>query len=371
MQYRQYGKDGPEVSTLGFGVMRLPPRRQSDGHGVNLTKSRALLRQAMENGVNFFDSHHGYHGGLSEVAIGRALKGWKGQRMYIQTKAAIYSGHPLDHYKKLLEEALEKLGVNTIDYLLSHSMDMKPFKKRGRVFFRLTDWALKRGYIARRGFSSHESPENVKAFIDTGEFSAMVLSYNWLNPKMAETIAYGADQGMGVCIMNPVGGGSLALNTPQVLRLLPGAKSGAELALRYVLATPGVTLTLSGMSTPAQVTENTIIASRKTVMTDKQWRALNHRLRKVERQAALFCTGCGYCMPCPHGVDIPGNFRLMNQARIFGMVEAGKKAFGWMVRDQRGDRSALACRKCGKCLPKCPTNIPIIEQLETASQVLA
>jgi len=371
MQYRKYGKGGPEVSALGFGVMRLPARRKGEWGSVNFTQSLAVMRRAMQAGVNFFDSHHGYHEGLSEVAIGRALKGWKGQRIYVQTKTPFYNVKPLGHFKKLIEEALEKMGVNCIDYLLFHSLRMETFKKRGRQFFKLTDWAMKRGYIRHRGFSSHDTPENVRALIDTGEFSAMVVSYNWLNPTMAETIAHGARKGMGVAVMNPVGGGSLAANTPEVLRLLSGARSAAEIAFRYVLSTPGVSMALSGMNTVEQVDENVAIADRKTAMTALQRKRMLKRLESIHKRGMLICTACGYCMPCPHGVDIPGNFMLLNRARLLGLRDFAKQGFRALVHHRDGDKSALACKKCGKCLPKCPNNVPIIEQLAETADMLA
>jgi len=371
MQYRKYGKGGPEVSALGFGVMRLPARRKGEWGSVNFTQSLAVMRRAMQAGVNFFDSHHGYHEGLSEVAIGRALKGWKGQRIYVQTKTPFYNVKPLGHFKKLIEEALEKMGVNCIDYLLFHSLEMKTFKKRGRQFFKLTDWAMKRGYIHRRGFSTHDTPEHVKEFIDTGEFSAMVVSYNWLNPTMAETIAYGARRGMGVAVMNPVGGGGLAVNTPEVLRLLRGAASAAEIGFRFVLSTPGVSVALSGMNTIEQVDENVAVAGRKTAMTPLQRKRMLERLKDIQQRGKLVCAACGYCMPCPHGVDIPGNFRLLNQARLLGLEDFARRQFSWLTRHKDGDKSALACKKCGKCLSKCPNNVPIIEQLTEAAELLA
>ncbi len=370
MQYRKYGKQGPEISVLGFGAMRLPLRKRNDRSRVNFSRSVEVMRKALEAGVNLIDSHHQYHYGFSEVAIGRALKGWKGHRVYIQTKAPFYRERPLDYFKKLLEEALQKTGTNSIDYLLFHSMEMNTFKKHGRKFFRLTDWAIKKGLVRFRGFSSHDTPDHVKAFVDTKEFSSMLVSFNFMNREMEDTIAYAADQGMGVSVMNPVGGGTLSARTRYILRLLPGARSSAEAALRYVLSTPGVTAALSGMNTLEQVEENTRIASRKTVMTEKQRAAMVKRLETIRRESMLFCTSCGYCMPCPHGVDIPQNFLLLNQARFFGLVEASRARYR-RLRDHRdGNKSALVCRRCESCLPKCPNNVPIIDQLAMTAEML-
>ena len=372
VQYRKYGADGPEVSTLTFGAMRLPPRRQGERWGkVSLAKAAALIRRAMDAGVNLIDSHHFYHGGDSERAIGRALKGWKGQRVYVQTKTPFYQPQKLGYFQRLIEEALEKTGLNCIDYLLHHSMGMDTFKKKGRQYFKLTDWAMKRGYVQRRGFSSHDTPEHVKAFVDTGEFSAMVVSYNWLNPAIADTIAYAAGKGMGVAVMNPVGGGSLAADTREILRLVRGAKTGAEVALRYVLATPGVTTAMSGMSTPEQVDENVAVAGRGTHLTDKQRKQFRRRLDSIRRRGVLICAACGYCMPCSHGVDIPGNFTLLNRAKLLGLRAFAAGRFANMRRNKDGDKSALACKRCGQCLSKCPNDVPIIEQLAEAAELLA
>jgi len=363
MQYARYGKEGPRISRLGFGVMRLPCRPKDSWGKVNVAASVRLLRAAMEAGVNFFDSHHNYHEGGSELAIGRALKGWKGQPIVVQTKTPWYKDKPRAYFEKLLYEALEKLGVNCIDYLLHHSMDMEMFRNKGRQFIRFTDWAMNRGLIRHRGFSSHDKPQNIKKFVDTGEFAVMVVSFNWMNPQVKEAIAYAAEHGMGVTIMNPIAGGMLATDTPQVMRLLPGARSAAEVALRYVLATPGVTCALSGMNAPDQLAENTAIAARRAPMTALQRRRMQQRLDRIEKTSRELCAGCGYCMPCRHGVDIPSNMRALNQLRLFGQIEWARSRYGRLRKHKEGNRSAEACRQCGRCEPKCPIHVPIIQRL--------
>ena len=371
MQYRQYGAAGPMISRLGFGAMRLQTRKYAGRQVVNYTKSTRLLRAAMEAGVNLFDSHHGYHGGESEIAIGKALKGWRGQRIYVQTKTPWYRNEPTRYFEKLLNEALEKLGVDSIDYFLHHALSMDMWKKRGKKFISFTDRAMKRGLIRHRGFSSHDTPEHIKQFVDTGEFSVMLVSYNWMNPQVRDAIAYAADAGMGVTVMNPVGGGALAVSTPQILRLLRGAKSSAEVAMRYVLATPGVACALSGMNTDEQLDQNVAIASRKTQMTATQAAAMRKRLRRIKKAAAQFCTLCGYCMPCEHGVDIPGNFNLFNRVKFFGQEQWARRVYAGLERHRDGDRSARACQQCGTCLSKCPNNVPIMEQLQQVAAMLS
>ena len=370
MIYRKYGKNGPEISSLGFGVMRLPARKQGDWGSVNYTRSVEVLRAAMNAGVNLLDSHHNYHHGKSEIAIGRALKGWKGHRVYIQTKTPWYRDEPRKWFEQKLHEALEKLGVDCIDYLLHHSMSLEMWKQKGRSFIRFTDWAMKRGLIRHRGFSSHEGPGGLKQIIDTREFPVMLVSYNWLNPAEREMIAYAASKGMGVTVMNPLGGGTLATPTPEIMRLLPGAKTAAEIGLRYVLATPGVTAALSGMNSLDQVDENLRVASRRTPMTAKQVSRMHARLAVITAERKRFCTGCGYCMPCPHGVNIPANFRWFNEARFFGLVENARKRYAGLRKHRDGDRSAEACQRCGKCEPKCPIKVPIMQQLEEVARTL-
>ena len=128
---------------------------------------------------------------------------------------------------------------------------------------------------------------------------------------------------------------------------------------------------MSGMNTLEQVAENAAVASRKQGLTPRQRKDMRARLERIRTHAAQFCTGCGYCMPCEHGVDIPANFGLLNQARFFGRVEWARGQYQRLKQDQKGDRSAEACRQCGACLPKCPNKVPIMQQLGEVAGALA
>jgi predicted aldo/keto reductase-like oxidoreductase len=303
------------------------------------------------------------HGGNSETAIGKALAGWQGRKIFIQTKTPWYQDKPLDEFRRLLDAALKKLGTAPIDFYLHHSISLDMFKKKGKAFIKFTDQAMKQGLIRFRGMSVHDSPANIKKLIDTGEFAVMLISYNLLNPVMRDTIAYASERGMGVSVMNPVGGGVLAVDTPKIRGLLPGAKTSAEASLRFALATPGVDVAMSGMNTLAQVAENAAIAARPEPLTPRQWRTMNARLAARCKVAERFCTRCGYCLPCPSGVDIPANFLLYNETRLYGLEAYGRRGFKGLRQRKEGDASALACTRCGRCLPKCPQKIPIIAQL--------
>ena len=175
---------------------------------------------------------------------------------------------------------------------------------------------------------------------------------------------------MGVTVMNPVGGGSLATSTPQIMRLLPGATSAAEICFRYVLATPGVTCALSGMNSSEQLEQNVRVASRKTPMTVKQQERMRERLEQVKRGAGEFCTACGYCMPCEEGVDIPGHFALLNQVKFFGRLDWAREQYTQLKQHRDGDKSAETCIQCGSCEAKCPNNVPIMEQLVQVDSTL-
>jgi predicted aldo/keto reductase-like oxidoreductase len=224
-------------------------------------------------------------------------------------------------------------------------------------------------------FSSHDSPENIVRLIDTGEFEGILVQYNLVDRSNEEVIAYAHEKGLGVSIMGPVGGGLLAAPLDQIRRAVDGAATTPEIALRFVLTNPHVTLALSGMNTVEMIDENVATASCLQALSESEMQGLAGALQEIQNLADLYCTGCGYCMPCPNGVDIPANFRAMNYHRIWGWEEQARDlyrrlGFWRRWRGKRVQRWAEAYVECGECEPKCPQDIAIRKQLKETARAL-
>ena len=187
-------------------------------------------------------------------------------------------------------------------------------------------------------------------------------------------ILLAASRGLGVVIMGPVAGGRLAETSPEIRKLLPKGVAGSpELALRFVLSHPGVHVALSGMGSIEMVEENAATASREESLSAQERTDIARAMDQFAALADLYCTGCGYCMPCPNDVNIPENFKYMNLHRVYGISEYARNAYARLLNQADSWPKGLkadACIQCGECEPKCPQHIPIIKQLEEVAKTL-
>ncbi len=372
MQYREFGKTGVKVSALGFGTMRLPMVKGKDGSShVDEEKSIAIIHRSFELGVNYIDSAYGYCGGESEIVMGKALKGWR-DKVYVSTKMPTWDVTAKGDYRRFLEKQLEKIALDYIDFYYFHSLNKNLFENKV-MRFNLIDEAVKakeEGLIRHISFSFHDTPDVLKMLIDTGAFETLLCQYNLLDRANEEAIAYAKSKGLGVAIMGPVGGGRLS-SPSEILEGVLGdkVKSTPEIALRFVLANPGVSCALSGMNTMEMVEENTAVASIEESLSQEELRRIEHILEENRRLADLYCTGCNYCMPCPNGVDIPANFSLMNYYQVYGLKDLAKNRYASMGAKDPA-KLAEECVKCGACEPKCPQRIPIPEKLQIVAKTL-
>ncbi len=371
MQYKVYGKTGDKVSRLGFGAMRLP---MVEGH-VDMDLSVSIMRRAFDLGVNYVDSAVGYCNSESQIAVGKAIKGRR-DKLFVSTKNH-YKGESGDEWQKFLDQSLERIDVDYIDFYHSHGLAWDQYQNmlgNGGPMERFRK-AKEEGLIRHMCYSCHDSPENMKKLIDTGEFDGMLLQYNLLDRRNEEAIAYAHEKGMGIAIMGPVGGGRLVAPSDQIQNMVGGSKSTPEVALRFVLSNPNVTLALSGMNSMVMVEENVATASREEPLTAEERQGILDALEEIKRLSDLYCTGCGYCMPCPNDVDIPRNFQLMNYFRVFGLKDYARREYKGLEKRRKRDGTvieawAAACVECGECEPKCPQKIPVREQLKETHAAL-
>jgi predicted aldo/keto reductase-like oxidoreductase len=372
MQYRVLGRTGLKVSALGFGTMRFPMKDDN----VDADATVAMLHRAMDLGVNYFDSAVGYCNSQSEITLGKALKGRR-EGNVVSTKYPPWGDRTLkaDDCRKIIEQSLSRMEVDYMDVYNMHSLDWETAEKvlapDGAV--QGARKAKEEGLVRHLGFSFHDDPKRMIDIIKAApDFEVVTCQYNLLDRANEESMAYAHEHGLGVVIMGPVAGGRLGFPSEKLQGMLPGGiKSSPELALRFVVSNANVTVALSGMGTIEMVEENAATASRGEALTADERQRIIEMTEENKRLAELYCTGCGYCMPCPNGVNIPKNFVMMNLHRVWGLTEAARKWYTWFGPKEPNNLNAGACEECGQCEPKCPQKIPIVEQLKETHRALS
>ncbi len=373
MQYRTFGKLDWKPSALGFGAMRLP-RIDNDSGKIDEPEAIAMIRWAIDHGVNYVDTAYPYHKGTSEGVVGRALQQGYRQRVKLATKLPCWLVKTADDFDRYLDEQLRRLQTDYIDFYLLHSLDAESWHSMRDL--KVLDWAEKArasGRFHYLGFSFHDRYEAFQEIVDAYDaWTFCQIQYNYMdeeNQAGTKGLQYAASKGLAVVVMEPIRGGALARPPQQVQALFDSAEhkgSPSEWALQWVWNHAEVSLALSGMSAMAQVQENVAAADRSGVgkLTPAEL-ALIARVRDAYRALMpIPCTDCQYCMPCPNNVDIPRNFHLYNESVMYGDPHELHWQYGNIPEAQR----ASACQECGECEEKCPQQIPIQEWLKKVHQ---
>ena len=367
MKYKKFGDTGAVVSVLGCGCMRLPAR---DG-AVDEEHAVAMIRKAMELGVNYFDSGWFYHGGDSERVLGKAVKGAR-EKVYIATKCPGGNVNAPGDYRKTLEEQLKRLDTSYIDFYHFHGMNYTRFfeieERSG--WMKEAVQAKDEGIIKHISFSFHGPQEDIAKLTDVGIFESLLCQYNALDNKNAEGMAYAKEKGLGVAVMGPLGGGLIAgFPDETAAKIGVKAKRSTELGLRFVATNPDVDVICSGMSSVEQVVENAEIVSRIEALSGDELAAINKMIEDNKRVADLYCTGCNYCAPCPQTVEIANIFKYVNLYKVYGAKEYALQRYDGIGTGWSSGKKADACSDCGECEAKCPQNIEIRKQLKEALQL--
>ncbi|MDR2558361.1 MAG: aldo/keto reductase [Oscillospiraceae bacterium] len=375
MTYKEFGKTGIKASLLGFGAMRLP---MAEGGKVNYELATPLMQRAFELGVNYIDSAPLYCDGDSEVAVGKALKGWR-DKVYLSTKYNAGDFTAVDLRTKL-EFSLKKLDTDYIDFYHMWGINIGTIEQMKKGIYKELLKAKDEGLIRHISFSFHDNAENLIPIIDSGMFESVLLQYNLLDRSLEEGLKYAKEKGLGTVIMGPVGGGRLGAPSSVIKGLLKReVKSSAEIAMRFVTANPCVDVALSGMQNLEQLEENAKIAGIENALTVDEIEQINAMMAENKKLSDLYCTGCNYCLPCPQKINIPHVFGLMNYHRVYELTGYSKAEYGNLYKPMEERTAAWEigwgtdagqCIECGVCEEKCPQKLKIIEQLRETHEIL-
>ena len=374
MKYRK-DKYGNELSQLGYGCMRFT----SKGGKIDYEKAEREIMRAVESGVNYFDTAYAYGG--SEECLGRILEENKVRdKVNIATKLPQYMLRSMKAIDRTFREELSRLRTDHVDYYLMHMFtDISEWERLKS--YGIEEWIAARkadGSIRQIGFSYHGDTEMFLQILEAYDWDFCQVQYNYLDETSQagrRGVEAAEEKGIPVIIMEPLRGGKLVNLPVKAKRELADSGKGytaAELGLRWLWNQTGVTVVLSGMNSLDMVDENIRIASdAEPGSFDESDFALIDSVKKIiKEKERVGCTGCRYCMPCPSGVDIPGNFHHWNLMYIEGKKNAVRFEFARNVGLQGKPGFASQCVGCGKCEMHCPQHIQIREMLKKADKEL-
>jgi predicted aldo/keto reductase-like oxidoreductase len=384
MLYRKLGKTNLSVSILGFGCMRLPIQNGS-GSGIDIfdpnkaineEEAKKMIRYAISEGVNYFDTAYTYHNEKSEPLLGKSLKGYR-DKVMIATKLPVWLVKEKKDFEKFLDEQLKRLETNYLDVYLLHGLNRQvwPGMLQLKVFEFLNQIQAD-GRVRHVGFSFHDDVKIFKEIVDSYDWELCQIQYNFFDENHQagkEGLTYAASKGLGVVVMEPLRGGKLADRMPGEIQAIwesaEKKKTPAEWALRWVWNHPEVSTALSGVSTMGQIMENVRVADEGTPnsFSDKELSIIGQVKEAYRRMLKIDCTGCAYCMPCETGVNIPINFSLYNDLSMFKDAEINLLIYNEMLSPEQ---RASACTECGKCEEQCPQHLQIQEELKVVHRAL-
>ena len=374
MKYRpdRYGR---QISQLGYGCMRFTRK----GSGIDYEKAEREVMLAIEKGVNYFDTAYLYPG--SEELMGRIFEENKCRdRVLIATKLPQYMMRSAAAIDKTFHEELSRLRTDYIDYYLMHMFtdlaEWEHLKTLG-----IEDWIQRQkeaGRIRSIGFSYHGETEMFLKILNAYDWDFCQIQYNYLDEHSQagrRGLQAAAEKGVPVIIMEPLRGGKLVDLPDRAKEALAADIHGytpAELGLRWLWNQPEVTCVLSGMNSEDMVKENTRIASEAEPghLTQEDLSIVEQIRQIIREREKVGCTGCRYCMPCPKGVDIPGNFYYYNLKYMENNSSRARFEFAQNMGLRKQPGFASQCIGCGRCEQHCPQHIDIREKLKEADRAL-
>ena len=374
MNYRT-DRYGNPLSILGFGCMRFP---QKMGR-IDMEETEKELLAAIHGGVNYFDTAYIYPG--SEAALGEILeKNNLRDQVNIATKLPHYLIKSRDGMDKLFAEELRRLRTDHVDYYLMHMLNDTATWERLKALG-IEEWIAEKkasGQVRQIGFSYHGNSEMFCKLVDAYDWDFCQIQYNYMDEHSQagrKGLLHANAKGIPVIIMEPLRGGRLVNNLPaEVHKIFADhaiQRTPAQWAFRWLWNQPEVTVVLSGMNSMEMVSDNMQTASTVSVgeLGAGEEAMLRSVVDAINSKMKVGCTGCGYCQPCPKGVDIPGTFAAYNR-RYSDNKFTALKEYAMCTALRTNATTASNCIGCGKCEKHCPQGIPIREKLKEAEKEL-
>ena len=363
MEYTTLEKLDERVSRLGFGCMRFPTT--PDG-AIDEPRAAAMLKTAYDAGVNYFDTAYFYHNRTAEAFLGRALKMFPRESFKLATKLPVSLIDSLEKAKEIYEGQFVSLDTPYFDFYLLHALDGERWDavlRMGILDFLLEE--QKKGRIRHLGFSFHDDYAAFERILTYRDWDFCQIQFNYMDVDVQAGMKgyeLAKSRGVPVVVMEPVKGGSLATLSEEITAPFKAAHpdwSVASWAMRWVASLNNCRIILSGMSDEAQVADNLATFSGENRLSEADQQVIAQVREAIRARVFVGCTACKYCMPCPFGVDIPRNFRMMNQFAMYSNERNLQGSWKGMEEKER----ASACQKCGKCEKACPQHLPIREKL--------
>ena len=381
MVKRVVKKNGDELFPLGLGAMRLPTKNNS----IDREVAKEYILYAIDNGVNYIDTAYAYHGGESESFLGEILS-LSGadevkyrDKVKISTKSPSWMVRSREDFDAFLNEQLKRLQTDCIDYYYLHSIDLSTLNRLKKLgAYEFLKKARADGKIKNIGFSYHGAPNEFNDVIDDFDWDMALVQYNYVDVNAQagiRGIRYAYENDVAVFVMEPLKGGILAGELPKEvddLFFTVSNKSSVDWALSWIFNQKEITCVLSGMGSLDEIKENMAIAERVETgsLSDDELDVLNKAQAIFDSMMKINCTGCGYCLPCPKGVNIPDCFNVYNEKylfnkKVFGIIPHAMVNYYMVVGGITNKQSSAGlCNHCGRCKRLCPQSLDIPNELD-------
>lgn len=357
-------RSGLRVAPASIGGMRLP--EDSD-------EAVRVIRRAIDAGMCYIDTSRGYSD--SEIKFGRALKDGYRQKVILSSKWSPWivkyaddDAPTADCMRRRLEESLRRLDVDHIDfYQVWNVNDQESYDGAFRPGGTLDGIrkAMKDGLVKHTGLTAHDEPERMLKYLPGMDWcEVLLLSYNMLDTRYGPVLDAAHNLGIGTIVMNPLAGGRLAGTSPELEKLAAecGARSVPEMALRWLLANPSIDTYISGINKFSDI-DGSVAAAEAGPLSPEAYARVNRAIASRSREALGFCTACGYCKPCPQGIDIPSVMARIYEDRYWGLKDAAIARYRRMGKPRAPD-----CTACGSCESRCTQKLKISKEMKYVAE---